>query len=109
MTPRSAPQARKRLWSRPFSQSSSRCLRKRLGLVFFFHGLFAAGLSELVNVAHAAVQDRCDSWIGLRTFLGLVRQHRFLDEPPNQTLQRVVGAFEFGGMVDRSGRTRLTA
>src|SRR5215469_17535483 len=106
---RSAPQARKRLWSRPYSQSSSRFLRNRLGLGFFVRGLFAAGLSELVDVAHAAIQDRRDSRIGLRALLGLVGQHRFLNEPPNQTLQRIVGTFEFGRMMDRSGRTRLTA
>src|SRR5262249_31332777 len=91
------------------SEAPPRAAHGRLALGILVRGLLTAGLGELVDIAHATIQDWRDPRIGLGAFLGFVGQHRFLDEPPNQALQRVVGALELGGMVNRSGRTRLAA
>src|SRR5208282_353251 len=63
--------------------------RRALGGLFFGR-LLAARLRPLIEVGHAAIQDRRDRRVGLRPLLGLVRHHRILDEAANQALQRIV-------------------
>src|ERR1700676_3207136 len=87
----------------------SRVRRPRALRRLFFGRLFAAGLRPLIEVSHAAIQNRRDLRIGLGALLGLVRHHRVLDEAANQTLERIVGALELGRMMDRAGRARLAA
>src|SRR5260370_27001242 len=85
------------------------CARPRALRGLFFGRLLAAGLRPLIEVGHAAIENWRDLRVGLRPLLGLVRHHRVLDEAANQALERIVGAFELGRMMDRAGRARLAA
>src|SRR6202451_4094350 len=82
---------------------------RALRRLFFFSRLLAARLRPLVEIGHAAIQNRRDCRVGLRPLLGLVGHHWILDETANQALERVVGALELSRMMDRAGRTRLAA
>src|SRR5208337_3317384 len=88
---------------------SARCRPARALRRLFSHRLLAARLRPLIEVGHAAIQDWRDSRIRLRSFLGLVRNHRILDEAANQALQRIVSALELRRMMYRSGWTRFAA
>src|ERR1700731_3287931 len=92
-------------------QSSIRSLPEYLSPLswLFLGGLFAAGLRPLIEIGHAAIQDWRDSRIGLRPLLGLIGNHRILDETANQTFQRIVSALKLCRMMNRTGRARLTA
>src|SRR5713226_4420649 len=71
--------------------------------------LFAAGLRPLIEVGHAAIQNRHDSRIGFRPLFGLVGNHRILDEAANQAFQRIVSALKLGRVMNRTGRAWLAA
>src|ERR1019366_6193317 len=103
-SPPSTRLAHRRLPVRASIRPSPRCRPARA-----LRRLLAARLRPLIEVGHAAIQDWCDSRIRLRSFLGLVRNHRILDEAANQALQRIVSALELRRMMYRSGWARLAA
>src|SRR5258708_6756467 len=104
--------------TRPSTRLAHRILPERAFLTccagralrrLFFGRLFAARLRPLIEVGHAAIENWRDLRIGLRSLLGLVRDHRILDEAANQTFERVISAFELRRMMNRAGRAWLAA
>ena len=71
--------------------------------------LVAARLRPLVDVAHSAFEQLAHVHVGLGAFFDLVGHHRLGHVTPNQALERKVGPFELGRMMNRAGRTRLAA